>query len=81
MSQNLTVMPKPSHAQTVEEALKEALAKAPEMKRVLIIWDNEDETPIKAGSMDNDLTITEAVYLARLFEHGIFKSVLQKGDQ
>jgi hypothetical protein len=68
-------MPKPSRQQTVEEALREAMEKSAEMKRVLIIWDNDDTNT--AGSMDSDLTIQGSLYLVKLFEHWLLGSALK----
>ena len=69
----LQVMPKPEHEETAAECLYKALDKAPQMKKVLVLWEMEDG-PL--GSSDNGLTLEQAVYLIEMFKHWILKSAL-----
>ena len=74
MSQRLAVIPKPTPEQTVEDVLKDALSKAPEMEKVLVLWEGKQGSA--AGSLDNGLTLSQCLYLVKLFEHWILKSAL-----
>jgi hypothetical protein len=76
MSQRLAVIPKPSPEQTVEDVLKDALSKAPEMDKVLVLWEGKDGC--KAGSMDNGMTLSQCLYLIKIFEHWMLKTALEE---
>ena len=69
----LEVMPKPDHDQTAEECLQEALSKANQMRKVLVIYELEDG-PL--GSADNGVTLEQSVYLIEMFKFWLLKSAL-----
>ena len=78
MSQRLAIIPKPSPGKSVEDVLKDALSKAPEMSRVLVLWEGRDDRePAMAGSMDNGMTLSQCLYLIKIFEHWMLKNALE----
>ena len=68
----LTVMPKPDTDDTAEECLKKALELAPDMRKVLVLYELHDT----AGSMDNGLTLAECLYIIEIFKHWMLQSAL-----
>lgn len=62
------------HHDSPHDALIRALESVDRMKRVLIIYEGVDEN--KAGSFDSDLTVSEALYLTRIFEHWLLTNTL-----
>ena len=74
MSQRLAVIPKPSPEQSPEDVLREALGRAAEMDKVLILYEGKDSS--KAGSLDNGLTLAQCLYLVESFKHWMLKSAL-----
>jgi hypothetical protein len=75
MSHRLAVIPKPSPEQSVEDVLKDALSKAPEMENVLVLWEGKAGAP--AGELDNGMTLSQCLYLIKIFEHWMLKSALE----
>lgn len=75
MSRSLSVIPKPSPEKTVEEVLKEALSRASEMDKVLILYEGKDGC--KAGSLDNGLTLADSLYLVEIFKHWMLGHALE----
>jgi len=69
----LQVMPKRDHDQTAEECLKEALLKAPQMRKVVVIYELEDDS---LGSADNGVTLEQTVYLIEMFKFWLLKTAL-----
>jgi len=69
----LQVMPKRDHDQTAEECLKEALEKAPSMRKVVVIYELDDDS---LGSADNGVTLEQTVYLIEMFKFWLLKTAL-----
>jgi hypothetical protein len=67
-------MKETEHHDSPHDALIKALEHVDEFNKILIIYEGKDE--LKAGSFDSDLTISDALYLTRLFEHWLLSHAL-----
>jgi hypothetical protein len=59
-------------------ALFKAVDKADKMKRVLIIFEKDDDT---YGSEDNGITITEALWMIECYKAWMFRMVFRPKDE
>ena len=62
------------------DTIIEAMGKADEMEDVLIIWSGKNGA--RCGSVDNDISVAESLYLIELFRTWISRCMLkeEKGD-
>jgi hypothetical protein len=71
-------MDQTEHHDSPHDALIKALENVDRMEKVLIIYEGRDGS--KAGSFDSDLTIADALYLIKLFEHWLLVHTLGSDD-
>lgn len=45
------------------------------MEKVLVLWEGKDGS--KAGELDNGLTLSQCLYLIKIFEHWMLKCALE----
>jgi len=69
----LQVMPKRDHEDTAQECLQKALKMAPDMRKVLVLYELESDEV--AGSLDNGMTLAESIYLIEVFKHWMLKNI------
>jgi hypothetical protein len=70
----LQVMPKRNNEDTAEECLQKALKLAPDMRKVLVLYELESKEI--AGSLDNGMTLAECLYLVEIFKHWMLRSAI-----
>lgn len=60
---------------SVTDTLIKAMEHADEMEHVLILWSDQRDGKNKTGCFDNDLTVSEALFMVTIYQHWLLNHV------